>query len=216
MFLVTWLMMEKLLRRVEKRDQLLHMLGVAEELVGLAAAKHVRFEACDDDVDRRQSGLFLFEVEDPIADSHILNNERWHDIEFEVALDSGSQDHVCHEDDCPGYTTEASPGSSRGQCFIVGDGGELEHMGQRALNMQPMSDGTTDLKSCFHIARATRPLMSVGRICDGGMNVLFTDKQAIVKDADGSQVCVFERKPGGLYTCKFRLKAPSPGFARQG
>ena len=56
--------------------------------------------------------------------------------------------------------------------------------------------------------------MSVGKICDNGMKVEFDDKQAIVRDASGQQVCVFERKPGGLYTCKFRLKSPGSGFTR--
>ena len=58
--------------------------------------------------------------------------------------------------------------------------------------------------------------MSVGRICDNGMTVIFDDRQAIVKDSEGAQVWAFERKPGGLYTCKFRLKSPEQGFARQG
>ena len=122
----------------------------------------------------------------------------------------------CDEQDCPGYTTEASPGSSRGQCFIVGDGGRLENKGQRSLNIQPVVDNSTELKSCFQIARVTRPLMSFGRLCDSGMSVVLSDIQAVVNDSEGHQVCVFERKPGGLYACKFRLKSPSPDFVRRG
>ena len=88
-------------------------------------------------------------------------------------------------------------------------------MGQRSLNLEPMEDSSVPLKSCFQIAKVTRPLMSVGRICDNGMEVNFTHDKTIVRNAQGAQVCVFERKPGGLYTCKFKLKSPSPGFARQ-
>ena len=47
--------------------------------------------------------------------------------------------------------------------------------------------------------------MSVGKICDNGMRVTFDDKKAFVRDAGGADVCVFERKPGGLYIAKFRL-----------
>ena len=83
--------------------------------------------------------------------------------------------------------------------------------------MQPMEDETTPLRSIFQIAKVTRPLMSVGKIRDNGMKVVFDDVSATVIDRkDDSVLCVFERKPGGLYTYKFRLKAPSPGFARQG
>ena len=61
----------------------------------------------------------------------ILSDELWEDIKFEVALVSASQDHVCDELDCSGYFSEVSPGSSRGQCFVVGNGGRLSDMGQR-------------------------------------------------------------------------------------
>ena len=154
-----------------------------------------------------------------MGDSAILSNE-WEDVEFEVALDSGSQDHVCDEVDCPGYSTEQSPGSARGQCFIVGDGNRLPNLGQRPLNLEPMADANVALKSCFQIARVTRPLMSVGKLCDNGLEVVFNKTQAIVRDSEGVQVCVFERQPGGLYLGKFRLKSPdlskAPGFTRQG
>ena len=85
--------------------------------------------------------------------------------------------------------------------------------------MEPLHDSNVALQSCFQIARVTRPLMSVGKICDNGMKIEFDDKQAVIRDRDGVQVCIFERQPGGLYLAKFRLKAPkspSPGFARQG
>ena len=85
------------------------------------------------------------------------------------------------------------------------------------MNMQPLNDATTPLRSVFQIAKVTRPLMSVGKICDNGMEILFNDQRAVVRDkSDGTELCVFERKPGGLYIGKFRLKAPSPGFTRQG
>ena len=71
-------------------------------------------------------------------------------------------------------------------------------------------------RSCFQIARATRPLMSVGRICGNRSKEELSEIQAVVRDASGARICVFERKPGGLYTCKFRLKQPASGFTRQG
>jgi len=82
--------------------------------------------------------------------------------------------------------------------------------------MQALDGGTRLLSSVFQIAKVTRPLMSVGRICDHGMKVAFDAQRAVVTDDKVSELCVFERKPGGLYIAKFRLKAPSPGFTRQG
>ena len=97
---------------------------------------------------------------------------------------------------------------------MVGDGGKLANMGQRKLNMEPLHDSNVALQSCFQIARVTRPLMSVGKMCDNGLIVKFSESEAVVTNKEGAQVCVFERKPGGLYLCKFRLKRPTSGFPR--
>ena len=82
--------------------------------------------------------------------------------------------------------------------------------------MQPIGSSSVDMASCFQIARVTRPLMSVGKMCDNGLEITFNATQAIVKDRDGLQVCAFERAPGGLYLGKFRLKRPTSGFTRRG
>ena len=83
--------------------------------------------------------------------------------------------------------------------------------------MQPLHDDKTPLKSVFQIADVTRPLICIGKICDNGMRVTFDEERAVVVDKrDGAELCVFERKPGGPYICKFRLKVPPSGFARQG
>ena len=58
-------------------------------------------------------------------------NEALEDLEFEVALDSGSVVHVCAPADCPGYTLQESPGSRRGQEFLMGDGGAIPNFGQK-------------------------------------------------------------------------------------
>ena len=58
--------------------------------------------------------------------------------------------------------------------------------------------------------------MSVGKMCDNGLEVTFDDVKAVVRDKSGAQICVFERKPGGLYLGNFRLKCPRSGFPRQG
>ena len=155
------------------------------------------------------SSVSLCETEEPAVEINM--NEEWCDVEFEVALDSGSQDHVCDESDTPGYQLEDSPGSTRGQCFIVGNGSRLPNMGQKNLNLEPEDDESKELKSCFQIARVTRPLMSVGRICDQGHSIRFDALMAVVTSKDGSELCKFTRQPGGLYVAKLKLTKPT-GF----
>ena len=132
--------------RQVQRDKLFHKLGVVDEVMQVQRRKTVRFADYDGGVIRLAAvcdpkGVHIFEVCEPIgSDDQALLSTEWEDIEFEVALDSGSQDHVCDEVDCPGYLTEVSPGSSRGQCFVVGNGEKLPNRGQRQLNMEPMDD----------------------------------------------------------------------------
>ena len=95
----------------------------------------------------------------------------------------------------------------------MGDGGTIPNLGEKQLNLNDASTDT-DLQSTFQIAAVTRPLMSVGRICDNGHTVTFSDVMAVVHDKDGNGICKFNRNPGGLYVAKLKLRSPA-GFGRQ-
>ena len=95
----------------------------------------------------------------------------------------------------------------------MGDGGTIPNLGEKQLNLNDASTDT-DLQSTFQIAAVTRPLMSVGRICDNGHTVTFSDVMAVVHDKDGNEICKFNRNPGGLYVAKLKLRSPA-GFGRQ-
>ena len=141
----------------------------------------------------------------------LVADDKWEDLEFEVALDSGSVVHVCAPGDIPGYLVQESPGSKRGQEFLMGDGGTIPNLGESQLNL---SEGDHKLQSVFQIAAVTRPLMSVGRICDQGHSITFNAVMAVVHSADGTELCKFERQPGGLYIAKLKLRSPA-GFGGQ-
>ena len=154
----------------------------------------------------------LFERE--TMDLLVNEAQEWEDIEFEVALDSGSIVNVCHPDDCPGYIISESPGSKCKHNFVVGNGGKLPNLGEWKLNLDaPASGGEINsVSSVFQVARVTRPLMSVGHICDQGLLVVFDKLHAIVRDGENNEICRFTRGESGLYTAKMKLKAP---FGRQ-
>ena len=80
----------------------------------------------------------------------LLVNEaqEWEDIEFEVALDSGSVVHVCSLTDCQGYRLGESPGGRRCQAFQIGNGGEIPNLGQSQLNLSDNAIGR-DIQSVF-------------------------------------------------------------------
>ena len=193
-----------------RRRDLLQSTGVIDQVMGQVATmpviggKRLDFMTLGPKV---EPAISIMETSG--SSSSINVAESWIDIEFEVALDSGAQDHVCAEDDAPGYELIPSVGSESKQCFIVGDGGRLANMGEKRLNLEP-EDCSTSISSCFQIARVTRPLMSVGWICDGKAKVIFEETTATVLSREGKEICVFNRKPGGLYLCKMRLKQPFP------
>ena len=95
----------------------------------------------------------------------------------------------------------------------MGDGGEIANLGQKQLNLTDDALGS-DVQSVFQIAAVTRPLMSVGKICDEGHEVTFSNICAVVRNKDGTELCKFHRDSGGLYVAKLKLRNPL-GFARQ-
>ena len=90
----------------------------------------------------------------------------------------------------------------------MGNGARIPNTGQSCLNLESDGPIANAIKSVFQIAKVSRPLMSVGRICDGGSFMNFFDTKADVVDPDGNVVCSFQRQPGGLYVARLRLKSP--------
>ena len=96
----------------------------------------------------------------------------------------------------------------------MGDGGTIPNLGQKALNLV---DGSVrrDLSSVFQIAAVARPLMSVGKICDEGHEVVFKADMAVVKDPNGSEICRFTRNLGGPYLAKMKLRTPTDSIRQE-
>ena len=119
----------------------------------------------------------------------------WQDVDINIALDSGACNHVLDAEDVPGYRVVESPGSRRGQNFIVGNGAGLPNEGQVHLNLEvPVGDeGRGPLQSTFQVADGMcKPLMSVAKVCDAGYACLFTKTGASVLDQSKREVCTFE------------------------
>ena len=144
----------------------------------------------------------------------LVGASAWVDSEIEVTLDSGCVDHILDLGDAPGYEAfvAESPGSKRGQRYVVGNGGRVPNEGQLVLNLEHevKAGDPSMLRSTFQVAEVTRPLMSVSRICDLGLKVVFDKDEALVVNAESKTVARFERR-GGLYIARMRLKPPE-GF----
>jgi hypothetical protein len=149
-----------------------------------------------------------------IEENDILpfDSEEWIDQWIELTLDSGCCEHVLDLTDAPGHANfiTTSMGSRRGQNFVVGNGQKVPNEGEINLNME--CEGVP-LQSTFQVAEITRPLMSVGRVCDQGLTCTFDKEKAVITDKDKAVLCTFARA-GGLYVARLKLKSPEL-FARQ-
>ena len=70
----------------------------------------------DDLIGERYTGGTIAISEAEQDENQVLATaQQWVDVEFEVALDSGSTDNLCHPEDAPGYIVEAPQGSKQGR-----------------------------------------------------------------------------------------------------
>ena len=93
---------------------------------------------------------------------------------------------------------EASPGSKAGQGFIVGSGARAPNNGQSLLSLQASGKNGNSVSTMFQLAAMSRPLMSVGRLCDNGMAMFFEKDRADVLASDGSVILGIGHQVGGL------------------
>ena len=140
---------------------------------------------------------------------------------IEMALDPGAGEHVASKSIAPAYTISESAGSRAGQHFVAAGGARIRNEGQFILRLRSGGLGRhegRDITSTFQVAKVTRPLWSVGRICDEGFDVKLSKESAVVQTKEGKDVCKFQRK-GGLYVAELHLKPepkPSEPFTRRG
>ena len=155
--------------------------------------------------------LMIHFLDDDFNDLNVadLNEEVEFIMEpFEAAIDSGAGDHVMDETGAPTYTVEESPGSRAQQIFRTAGGGVLRNRGQMKLNLRADNGRKgRDVRMTFQVAKVTKPLLSVSKICDAGFTVKFSKEMAVVLDAKGKEVCRFLRK-GGLYVATMQLRNP--------
>jgi hypothetical protein len=135
------------------------------------------------------------------------------------ALDSGAGEHVCGPDDIAGFAIRESAGSKTGKHFLAANGDRIANLGEVPLTMR--SKEGAKFGSTFQVADVTRPLYSVGRMCDAGCTVSFTKDLAVVKKGD--QTMVTFKRSGGHYIADLEILdevADSGGstapFQRQG
>ena len=136
----------------------------------------------------------------------------------QIILDSGASEHVASREDFPGYEVRESPGSRAGKHYTGASGHRIRNEGESSINMiVPVGDsGKNQLSAVFQMAKVTRPLMSVSKICkDGKYDVLCRSDKAFVLERSSKAVVAEFEKQNGLYVTTVQVKNPKRGFHRQ-
>ena len=141
-----------------------------------------------------------------------MNGQRWKKIQ--AIVDSGAGENVSNEADLGDIKVRPSVGSKMGLVYEAADGQQIKNRGETTIT--GMLEGGEERAMTFQVCDVSRPLLSVGRICEAGNKVTFEDDRAeIVHKASGRKT--FAKKVNGVYVLEFWvLDSSESDFVRQG
>ena len=121
--------------------------------------------------------------------------ERPEFIDVELTWDTGGG-----AIDVPGHEIKESKGSRAGAYLITASNDQIHNEGQCSLDMG-LQDSLAEINSAFEVAGVSRPRWSMGEVCDGDLEVLFTKTHGVIRDPTriGRVLACAQRSPGGLY-----------------
>ncbi len=153
----------------------------------------------------------------------LCTTEDYEYVMVEGILDSGSVAHVMDKHEAPGYKVNETAASRRGQMYTGAGGEKIANEGEMDLNLLAENGHTGrghELRCKVQAAKVTRPLFSVGKICDNGIDVLFRKGYAATIDAKTGKEITRHPRENGTYRFKAKLRSPKIAqpetFHRQG
>lgn len=155
--------------------------------------------------------------------SHVVDGSAGEWEELCMVMDSGAADAVAPCSVASSVPVVESLGSRVGQNFMTADGTRLPNKGQKSV--VGVSEEGQKLGFTFQMADVSRPLASIGKICDKNKVVLFTKQGGFVLDLASRERTRFNREEG-VYLMRTwipktnstssRSRREAPSFTRQG
>ena len=156
----------------------------------------------------------------PMADASLnLMDGEWEEIC--TVINSGAAVSVAPASVGQAFPVHPSEGSKKGQKFHTASGGAVANMGEKRINVETSEGMPVTLN--FQVADVTRPLASVAKICDAGVNgntVVFNSDGGYILSLDTGHRTHFERV-NGVYVLQTWARRSHVGeqgasFQRQG
>ena len=119
-------------------------------------------------------------------------HEGW--TKVRVIPDSGAIESVAPSGMAPLYEVQPSEGSMRGQKYVTASGDEIDNEGQQTI--PSVGEDGRVVRHTWQMAPVTRPLQSVGELCDDGNRVVFGRSGGMVENLHSGAVTYFTREQG--------------------
>ena len=126
-----------------------------------------------------------------------LESQGWSRVD--CVLDSGAADSVCPRSMAPHFRIDDTEASRAGVYYTAADGGRIANLGETTVPVA-MENGLRT-SATFQVADVSRPLMSVGKVCEMGNRVLFgAGGGYILNVATGSATPFYKRDGVYIFT----------------
>ena len=140
-------------------------------------------------------------------------------VRFSSVIDSGSAENVMPLAAAGHLPIQSSTGSANGQVYYGADGSVIPNKGQKTVTMYTEEMGS-ELKATYQVAPVTKPLTSVGKVCDAGNECYFNSEGGWIYNCQTGTATWFPREVG-VYMMHNWLwtgdpaENPKSGFSRQ-
>ena len=143
------------------------------------------------------------------SDTQTWDEKKW--VKVDSVVDSGACSPVAPPNMLPGVKVEPSPGSIRGQNYTSASKHKVKNLGQQRIKACTEAGDETEV--LFQIADVSKPLVSVGSICERGNRVLFGRSGGVVQNLRTGKEIPFYRR-NGIYVLSLWLMDGDQGFTR--
>ena len=111
-----------------------------------------------------------------------------------ITIDSGAAVCVAPPSWCPQYRTQPSPGSKSGVHYVTASGNRIRNEGEKQIRIKTKTGDVRQMT--FQVAKVTKPLCSVSKICEKGHTVVFDESGSYIKHKKTGAVIQLKKERG--------------------
>ena len=111
-----------------------------------------------------------------------------------ITIDSGAAVCVAPPSWCPQYRTQPSPGSKSGVHYVTASGNRIKNEGEKHIKIKTKTGDVRQMT--FQVAKVTKPLCSVSKICEKGHIVVFDENGSYIKHKKTGAIIQLKKERG--------------------